>query len=133
MRRFTDLRNPLLGDIEDMGGHSNKTVDRTLHICPDCGSHLVQPTRWEQAEGDRDSWRVWRRCPECEWTCEGVYNPMTIDAFDEALDIGSHELLNELRSLEHANMREMVDTFLVALRDDLIAADDFAALEYGRP
>jgi hypothetical protein len=109
-----------------MAGHSNETVNRSLHICPDCRSNLVQPTRWEQDEGDRDRWRVWRRCPECWWSCEGVYSSVTIDVFDEQLDLGSHELLNELRSLEHANMREMVDTFLVALRDDLIAADDFA-------
>ena len=43
-----------------------------LHVCPQCGSALVQPTRWEQA-GDRGHWRLWRRCPECEWRCDAVH------------------------------------------------------------
>jgi hypothetical protein len=96
-----------------------------LHLCAECGSHLVQPTCWEQA-GGRGNWRVWRRCPECEWTCEGVHGEAEIDAYDEQLDLGAHELADELRALEHANMSDMADTFVVALSSDLISADDFA-------
>ena len=49
----------------------NQTTPATdLHVCPRCDSCLVQPTCWEQA-GDRTHWRVWRRCPECEWSCAG--------------------------------------------------------------
>jgi hypothetical protein len=103
----------------------NKTPVRSLHICPDCGSSLVQPTCWEQAES-RGHWRVWRRCPECEWACEGVHGEVEIDAFDEQLDLGAHELADELRALEHANMAEMAEAFAVALARDLIGADDFA-------
>jgi hypothetical protein len=98
---------------------------KELHICPECGSDLVQPTCWEQA-GDRAHWRVWRRCPECEWTCQGVHGEHEIDAFDEQLDLGALELAEELRSLEHANMSAMAGAFLIALRDDLIGPDDFA-------
>lgn len=104
---------------------TNKTADRQLHICPQCGSHLVQPTEWKQ-EGDRACWRVWRRCPECEWACDGVHDEVEIDAFDEQLDLGAHELAGQLRSLEHANMSEMADAFAVALSQDLIGPDDFA-------
>ena len=86
---------------------------------------MVQPTCWEQ-EADRTRWRVWRRCPECEWASDSVHGEVEIDAFDEQLDLGAHELAGELRSLEHANMRAMAEAFLVALRDDLIGADDFA-------
>jgi hypothetical protein len=96
-----------------------------LHICPQCGSCLVQPTCWEQA-GDRAHWRVWRRCPECEWSCQGVHGEREIDDFDEQLDLGSHELADELRALEHANMADMADAFVAALAVDLITADDFA-------
>jgi hypothetical protein len=98
---------------------------KDLHVCPECGSGLVQPTCWEQA-GDRSHWRVWRRCPECEWRCQGVYSEGEIDAFDEQLDLGAHELADELRALEHANMTAMADTFATALAADLIGADDFA-------
>jgi len=103
---------------------TDQTVTRSLHICPDCGSGLVQPTCWQQEE-DRTQWRVWRRCPECEWACEGVHDMVTIDAYDEQLDLGAHELANELRALELANMSEMADAFILALGSDLITADDF--------
>jgi hypothetical protein len=102
----------------------NKATDHSLHICPDCGSALVQPTCWEQQE-NRTHWRVWRRCPECEWSAESVHDEIEVDAFDEQLDLGSHELAGELRSLEHANMSAMVNAFTIALRNDLICADDF--------
>lgn len=104
---------------------ADKAADRSLHVCPECGSNLVQPTRWKQ-EGDRSRWRVWRRCPECEWACDAVHDEIEIDAFDEQLDLGAHELADELRALEHANMTEMADSFITALSHDLISADDFA-------
>jgi len=103
--------------------NSTKQVEQ-LHVCPECGSGLVQPTCWEQA-GDRAHWRVWRRCPECEWACQGVHGEREIDAFDEQLDIGAHELADELRALERSNMTAMADTFAAALAADLITADDF--------
>jgi hypothetical protein len=105
---------------------SRQTKSATkLHICPQCGSGLVQPTRWEQA-GDRAHWRVWRRCPECEWFCQGVHGEREIDDFDEQLDLGAHELADELKALEHSNMADMADAFVAALAVDLITADDFA-------
>jgi len=103
---------------------TDQAAAQPLHICPDCGSALVQPTAWEQEEG-RSRWRVWRRCPECEWACEAVHDEVAIDAFDEQLDLGSQELAIELRALEHANMSAMADTFVRALAGDLITADDF--------
>lgn len=113
-------------DKEEMPEPTNRTKRAAqLHICPECGSELVQPTCWEQA-GDRAHWRVWRRCPECEWACQGVYGEDEIDAFDEQLDRGAHELADELRALEHANMSDMAEAFIAALDADLLGADDFA-------
>lgn len=102
----------------------NQLSAPALHLCPRCGSSLVQPTWWEQGEGA--SWNVWRRCPECEWSGKGSHNAAEIDDFDEYLDLGSHELARELRALEHANMAGMTASFVVALSRDLISADDFA-------
>jgi hypothetical protein len=124
MGRFTDHEKLLPLDIAAMEFPPNETSTEFLHVCPDCGSSLVQPTGWEQGD-DRSHWRVWRRCPECEWTCDEVHGEREIDAFDEQLDLGANELLTELRALEHANMREMVDVFVAALSQDLIGADDF--------
>jgi hypothetical protein len=96
-----------------------------LHICPACSSRLVQPTSWEQAD-DRTHWRIWRRCPDCEWCGDEVHGEREIDDFDEQLDHGTHELADELKALEHSNMAEIADTFSAALAADLISADDFA-------
>lgn len=108
-----------------MGHRSpHQTANRSLHVCPVCESFLVQPTSWEQS-GDRFTWRVGRRCPECQWTSESVHSPVEIDAFDEQLELGAQELAGELAALEHANMSAMATSFIVALDNDLITADDF--------
>lgn len=126
MGRNTDHRGRPAGDIAAMAEQaSRKTAAPSMHICPCCGSDLVQPTCWEQ-ETDRTRWRVWRRCPECEWTTDSVHSEVEIDAFDERLDDGAHTLADELRSMEHANMSAMTEVFLIALRNDLIGPDDFA-------
>jgi hypothetical protein len=95
-----------------------------LHHCPECGSDLVQPTRWEQT-AKRGFWRLWRRCPECEWRCDGIHGEQEIDAFDEALDDGAEALAGELEALERESMKGIVEVFSTALQADLITADDF--------
>jgi len=97
-----------------------------LHVCPECGSGLVQPTRWEQT-AKRGHWHLWRRCPECEWRSDGIHGEGEIDSFDETLDDGAETLSAELRELEHETMREVVESFATALASDLITADDFRA------
>jgi hypothetical protein len=103
---------------------SQTQIAAGLHVCPRCASALVQPTCWEQA-GDRGHWRLWRRCPECEWQSDEVHAEAEIDAFDEELDSGTRALNEVLKALEHENMRFVVDTFSAALEADLIGADDF--------
>jgi hypothetical protein len=115
----------LVIDDAAMAKPLDKATDRSLHICPECRSELVQPTRWKQ-EDDRSSWRIWRRCPECEWNCDDIHNEVEIDAFDEQLDRGSRELADGLRGLERTNMNEMASAFIAALSHDLIGADDFS-------
>ncbi|HJX33123.1 MAG TPA: hypothetical protein VJ257_02905 [Solirubrobacterales bacterium] len=84
----------------------------------------MQPTCWEQT-ADRTHWRVWRRCPHCEWSCDGVHGEREIDDFDEQLDLGTRELTEELHAMEQENMRHVADTFAAALAADLITAEDF--------
>lgn len=98
-----------------------------LHVCPKCRSRLVQPTCWEQTPL-RGYWRIWRRCPECEWAIDGIYGESEIDAFDEQLDFGTRELAEKLREMENAHMTEFADTFVSALSADLIGPDDFRKL-----
>jgi hypothetical protein len=100
-------------------------ADTGLHVCPECGSKLVQPTRWEQT-AKRGHWRLWRRCPECEWRRDGIHGEHEIDAFDEALDDGAEALSAGLKELERERLLEIAETFSTALAADLITADDFA-------
>ena len=97
---------------------------RGLHVCPSCDSVLVQPTAWKQA-GDRGHWRLWRRCPECEWRHNGIFGEREIDAYDEVLDGGTEALARNLKQIERENMAWIVDAFVTALADDLISAEDF--------
>jgi NAD-dependent DNA ligase len=100
-------------------------ADTGLHVCPECSSRLVQPIRWEQTTS-RGLWRLWRRCPECEWRTDGVHGEREIDAYDEQLDGGTEVLTGKLEELERESMRHVVETFAAALAADLITADDFS-------
>src|ERR1044072_7435366 len=94
------------------------------HHGSECGSNLVQPLRWEQT-AKRGFWRLWRRCPECEWRCDGIHGEQEIDAFDQALGTGAEALADELEALERESMGEIAECFSAALAADLITADDF--------
>jgi hypothetical protein len=99
-------------------------ADTALHVCPGCGSNLVQPTRWEQT-ASRCHWRLWRRCPECEWRTDGVHGEDEIDAYDEVLDDGAEAIAGRLEELERESMLRLTEAFATALDADLIGADDF--------
>jgi hypothetical protein len=98
-------------------------LGRGLEICPCCNSDLVYPVDWEPAESRR--WRVGLRCPDCEWLGGGVYSQEVVDAFDEALDLGTETLLEALTQLTRANLEDQVERFLAALEADLILPEDF--------
>jgi hypothetical protein len=95
-----------------------------LHVCPECTSKLVQPVAWEQVASGNE-WRLWRRCPECEWNGDDIHRESTIDDYDEQLDFGTRELAEELRALQQSNMEEAIDRFVSALQADQILPEDF--------
>jgi len=94
-----------------------------IHICPSCDSELVHPIDWAPAAGRR--WLVELRCPECEWTGGGTYSQKVVDRYDEVLDEGTEAVLTDLTRLTRANMEEQVESFVAALRADLILPEDF--------
>lgn len=124
MRIEVGRRTPDSGAQMHAEGHQASLTTTGLHVCPDCSSHLVQPTCWEQTESE-GHWRIWRRCPECEWCTDSVHGEREIDDYDEHLDFGTRELAEELRVLERSNMEHVVETFAAALEADLIGPDDF--------
>jgi len=97
--------------------------ERELHVCLNCGSHLVYPVQWEEA-GAR-TWHVTLRCPECEWAEGGVFTQDQCDRFDDELEAGTDALTRDYKRLITANMSEEIDRFAAALRVDAILPVDF--------
>lgn len=94
-----------------------------MHACPDCESELVQPVNWhEQGDGH---WHVELRCPECEWWGRDSYSQSEVDTYDEELDRGGQELIEDLRTITQANMEEEAERFALALASDSILPEDF--------
>jgi hypothetical protein len=100
---------------------SRRTDD--LHICPSCASELVYPVDWEPAS--RNRWRVALRCPNCEWNQVGIHGQAAVDRFDEVLDVGTEQLLDDLTTLVQANLADQVERFVAALWADQIVPEDF--------
>jgi hypothetical protein len=96
---------------------------RELHVCPRCGSELVQPDWWEEA-GD-GAWRVHLRCPECEYRREGVYAQRIVDAYDERLNDGSDLLTAAYRRVARENLAAELERFAGALAAGAILPEDF--------
>ena len=94
-----------------------------LHICPQCEGDLVYPVSWEERSGD--SWRIERRCPNCEWNHAGEYSQDEVELFDDVLNEGTEDLLVSLRNFARANMEEDVERLIEAIRLDRIQPMDF--------
>ena len=102
----------------------SRNQNKGLHQCPRCDSGLVQPTHWEQAD-ERYKWRLWLRCPECEWGGEGVYREWELDAYDQLLNEGQTELEKALGELVRSNMDAEATEFAELLQKDYILPEDF--------
>jgi hypothetical protein len=94
-----------------------------MYGCPSCSSVLVQPLSWHE-HGD-GCWTVELRCPECEWRGRHSYSLEELDRYDEELDRGAQQLIEDLRSLTRANMHEEADRFALALASDSVLPEDF--------
>jgi hypothetical protein len=94
-----------------------------LHHCRECDSGLVYPVEWEEAGPEH--WQVDLRCPNCEWTCAGVFPQDVVEEFDEELDRGTEVLTEDYKRLVTANMAEDVERFVSALDVDAILPEDF--------
>ncbi|MEA2198275.1 MAG: hypothetical protein QOJ25_2326 [Solirubrobacteraceae bacterium] len=94
-----------------------------LHVCPDCKSHLVQPISWTEAGASR--WQLELQCPNCDWEGGDIYTQQQIERFEDALENGVQNILDDLKRLTYANMTDEVERFSAALNADLILPEDF--------
>jgi hypothetical protein len=109
--------------IEVVRFNDASQVDRGLHVCPDCGSGLVQPIDWSEAPDD--CWNLLLNCPNCDWYTEGLYNADQVRDLEDRLDEGLADMLRDLQRLTQANMADQIDRFVNALNADQILPEDF--------
>ncbi|HEV2752758.1 MAG TPA: hypothetical protein VGV36_02845, partial [Solirubrobacteraceae bacterium] len=94
-----------------------------LHVCTACGSDLVHPVHWEEA--DTEHWEVLLRCPDCGEQTSGIFAEEAIARLDEELDRGSALLVEALHRLSRANFEEDIERFARALQGGLVLPEDF--------
>jgi hypothetical protein len=110
--------------FQNAGGQPQPdTGQRELHICPACDSSLAYPTHWSEADHTR--WEVTLRCPNCEWCETDVFDQEMVERFDEELDRGTDQLVDDLKRLVYANMEEQIERFSEALLNDHVLPEDF--------
>jgi hypothetical protein len=97
--------------------------ERDLHLSPSCESNLVYPVQWEEA--DESHWHITLRCPNCEYSEEGVFGQEMCDSFDDELERGTDALTRDYKRLMTANLSEEIDRFAKALEVDGILPSDF--------
>ncbi|HEY6636684.1 MAG TPA: hypothetical protein VIZ61_03285 [Solirubrobacterales bacterium] len=85
----------------------------------------MQPVNWY--EQDDGHWNVELRCPECQWSGRDSYSQNEVDRYDEEFDRGGEQLIEDLRALTRANMKEEADRFVTALVTDSVLPEDFNA------
>ena len=105
----------------DENGSGRET--RPLHLCPGCGSPLVQPLSWSETEDEQ--WVLELGCPNCAWHDEGVFSQPEIEELEDRLEDGLSDLLDDLHRLAQANMADEIERFVSALEADRILPEDF--------
>jgi hypothetical protein len=99
-----------------------RTSEPTPHVCRGCTLPFVQPQR-VVASGSR--WRVYLRCPSCDWTAEELLDEPALKRLDQEMERGTQELIVAMRHVTDVNMREYVTRFAAALAADAIVPADF--------
>jgi predicted nucleic acid-binding Zn-ribbon protein len=94
-----------------------------LHICPECGSALVQTLEWAPVDMRRS--RLELGCPECGRRSVGVFYEEELGRFDARLERGRDSLVQTLAELQHDNMEQEIERFSAALRANQVVPEDF--------
>ena len=109
--------------IEVVRWRDQNHAARSLHVCPDCCSELVQPIDWSEAP--EECWNLLLNCPNCDWYTEGLYTQDQVRELEDRLDDGLADMLQDLQQLTQANMADQIDRFITALHADQILPEDF--------
>lgn len=96
-----------------------------LHVCPACRRTFVVPSRILEVLPDQRHYRVELRCNSCGWSAVGTYDEDTMETFDRELDRAQEQVRRTADALSERNLREEIEAFARALRDDLVLPEDF--------
>jgi hypothetical protein len=94
-----------------------------LHVCPACGSRLVQAETWSHPEPE--VWLVGLRCPECAWAEAGRFARAAVEAFLDESDRAFAAVHVQAEQLDRDRFEQQVERFIEALDADAIDPMDF--------
>jgi hypothetical protein len=95
-----------------------------LSLCPSCGSHLLQPLRWEP-QGE-DEVIVYLRCPECLAWMQASFSKADMKELDRLQTVGREEIQSAYEDQVAEAMEALIACLQTALALDLVGPDDFA-------
>ena len=93
-------------------------------VCAVCGSSVVNPVDWD--ENGALHWWVRLRCGECAWSREVIITDDEANQLDRDLELGLRDIAGVVERLDRERMVREADSFITALRHDLIGPSDFA-------
>lgn len=94
-----------------------------LHVCPSCGSGLMQRRTAEPAFGD--AWHVELWCPECRTLHVGLFRHRAVAALEAELAHGEELLEAALAASESRRFAEEIERFTRALAAGHVLPEDF--------
>jgi hypothetical protein len=98
-------------------------IEDRLIVCAVCGASVVNPVDW--AETDETHWWVRLRCGACAWAREAIITDVEAKHFERDLDRGLGEIARVADRLDRERMVREAESFITALRRDLIDPADF--------
>ncbi len=96
----------------------------TLSDCSACGADFVHPVEWSPNDGG--TWWMLLRCGACGTSREETVPDEEAERYDRELDLAEHRMRRAADRLGKELLEEQADSFVTALRLDLIGVEDFA-------
>jgi hypothetical protein len=115
-RKLSRLLRRVRGPVLPLG-------DRLI-VCAVCGSSVVNPVDWD--ENGALHWWVRLRCGECAWSREVIITDDEANQLDRDLELGLRDIAGVVERLDRERMVREADSFITALRHDLIGPSDVA-------
>jgi hypothetical protein len=94
-----------------------------LDLCTECGEDFVCPVTWSEA--GPSAWWLLLRCGACGAAREVTASNAAVSRYDSQLDEKMAEINRVAERLSREALAAEADALGVALRRDLLGADDF--------